>query len=129
MKTISLVWTLLWKTSVVAVAVVLSVLGASGVGFHGAELIAKIPFIKILVEFVGLSFGDEDMIGNIISTAFGASIKFSVSAAMCLGPSFLVYRIAKPVLFIMVPMLLWVAVVGARNGMVSDFDVSRALSQ
>ncbi len=129
MKTISFIWTLLWKTSVVAIAVVLSALGASGVGFHGAELIAKLPFIKILLEFVGLSFGDEDVIGNFLSAAFGASIKFSVSAAMCLGPIFLVYRIAKPVLFIMVPILLWVAVVGARNGIVSDFDVGRALSQ
>lgn len=64
MNTISFIWTVLWKTSVVAVAVVLSALGASGVGFHGAELIAKLPFIKILVEFVGLSLGNEDMIGN-----------------------------------------------------------------
>ena len=85
--------------------------------------------MKILVEFVGLSFGDEDMTANILSAAFGASIRFSVSAAICLGPIFLVYRIAKPVLSIMVPILLWVAVVGARNGIVSDFDVGRALSQ
>jgi hypothetical protein len=129
MKMISFIWTLLWKTAVVAVAVVLGALGASGVGFHGAELIAKLPFRKILVGFVGLSLGDEDVIGNFLLAAFGAGVKFSVSAALCLVPSFLVYRIAKPLLFIMVPILLWVAVVGARNGIVSGFDVGRALSQ
>ena len=115
MKTVSFVWKFLWKTAVVAVAVVLGALGASGVGWHGAEFIAKLPLIKILAEFVGLSFGDEDVIGNLPSAEFGTGVKFCVSAAMCLGPSLLVYRIAKPVLFIMVPILLWVAVVGART--------------
>jgi hypothetical protein len=128
MKVLSVIWTLLWKTAVVAIAGVLGALGASGVGWHGAEMIAKLPFIKILAEFVGLSFGDEDVIGSVVSAEFGAALKFSVSAAMCLGPSFLVYKIAKPVLFIMVPILLWVTIVGARNGIVSGFDISRALS-
>ena len=92
LKVLSLIWRLLWKTAVVAIAVVLGALGASGVGFHGAELIAKLPFIKILLGFVGLSLGDEDVIGNFLAAAFGAGVKFSVSAALCLVPSFLVYR-------------------------------------
>jgi hypothetical protein len=117
MKVLFVIWTLLWKTAVLAIAGVLGALGASGVGWHGAEIIAKLPFIKILAEFVGLSFGDEDVIGSVVSAEFSAAVKFSISAAMCLGPSFLVYKIAKPVLFIMVPILLWVTIVGARNGM------------
>ena len=129
MKTKSFIWTLLWKTSIVAIAVLLSGLGASGVGFHGAELIVKLPFIRVLVECVGLLTGDEDVIGNFLSESFGAIIKLSASTSICLVPIFLIYRIAKPVLFIMVPILLWVTVVGARNGIVSDFDVGRALSQ
>jgi hypothetical protein len=123
------IWTLLWKAAVVAVALVVAALGSSGVGWHGAEMITKLPFIKILVEFVGLSLGDEDLIGSVVSGEFSAGIKFGLSAAMCLGPSFLVYKIAKPVLFIMGPILLWVAIVGARNGIVSGFDVGQVLAR
>lgn len=129
MTIVSFIWTLLWKTAVVAGAIVLGALGASGVGFHGAELITKLPFPKILAGFIGLSLRNEDVIVTFLSAAFGPGVKFGVSAAMCLGPSFLVYRIAKPVLFIMVPILLWVAVVGARNGIISGFDVGLALSR
>jgi hypothetical protein len=127
---ISFIWTLLWKAPVVAVALVLGALGASGVGFHGAELIAKLPFLKILAEGFGVTDTDEYLIVTLLSVATsGASIKFAVSALICLGPSLLVYRIAKPVLFIMVPIFLWVAVVGAHNGIVSGFDVGVALSR
>ena len=129
MKIVSFIWTLLWKTVVVAVAVVLAALGASGVGFHGAELIAKLPLLKILAGFVGLSLGDEDVIGSFLLAAFGATVKFGVSAAICFGPGFLIYRIAKPVLLIMLPILLSVAAVGAWNGIANDFDVGRALSR
>ncbi len=129
MRIICVIWTLLWKAAVVAVALVVAALGASGVGWHGAEMIAKLPFIKIVVEFVGLSFGDEDLIGSVVSAEFSAGIKFGLSAAMCLGPSFLVYKIAKPVLFIMGPILLWVAIVGARNGIARGFDVGQALAR
>jgi hypothetical protein len=130
MKIGSFIWPLIWKTVAVAVALVLGALGASGVGFHGAELIAKLPYAKILAEFVGLSFGDdEDVIVTFLSSAFVPAVKLGISAAICLGPSFLVYRIAKPVLYIMVPILLWVAVVGARNGIITGFDVDLALSR
>jgi hypothetical protein len=128
MKIGSFVWTLIWKTAVVAVALLLGALGASGVGFHGAELLAKLPYAKILAGFIGLSFRDEDVIVTFLSAVFGPGLKFGISASMCLGPSFLVYRIAKPVLVIMVPILLWVAVVGVRNGIISGFD-GLALSQ
>jgi hypothetical protein len=129
MKIASFIWTLIWKTAVIAVALVLGALGASGVGFHGAELIAKFPYATILAGFIGLSFRDEDVIVTFLSAAFAAGLKFGISAAMCLGPSFLVYRTAKPVLFFMVPLLLWVAVVGARNGIISSFDAGLALSR
>jgi hypothetical protein len=110
MTIIFFIWRLLWKTAVVAAAVVLGALGASGVGWHGAEMIAKLPLTEILVEFLGFSFGDDSLIVTFLSAGVGAGVKFCFSAAMCLGPSFLVYKIAKPVLFIMVPILLWVAI-------------------
>jgi hypothetical protein len=126
---ISFIWTLLWKAAVVAVALVLGALGASGVGFHGAELIAKLPFLKILAEAFGITDTDEYLIFTLLSAISGAGVKFAISALICLGPSLLVYRIAKSVLFIMVPIFLWVAVVGAHNGIVSGFDVGVALSR
>ena len=128
-KVTSFIWTLLWKTPVVAVAIVLGALGASGVGFHGAELIAKLPFLKILAGFLGITFRGEDLFVTVLSAVFGAFVNFAVSALICFGPGFLVYRIAKPALFVMVPIFLWVAVVGAYKGVVSGFDVGLALSQ
>ena len=74
MKVTSVIWTLLWKTAVVVIAGVLGALGASGVGWHGAEMIAKLPFIKILAGFVGLSLGfsycDENPIRNVVFAQF-----------------------------------------------------------
>ena len=129
MRIICVIWTLLWKAAVVAVALVVAVFGSAGVGWHGAEVIAKLPFMKILVEFVGLSFDDDDLIGSVMSAEFSAGIKFGLSAAMCLGPSFLVYKLAKPVLFIIGPILLWVTIVGARNGIANHFDVGQAFAR
>jgi hypothetical protein len=79
MKMISLIWTLLWKTAVIAVAVVLGVLGASGVGFHGAELMAKLPFLKILAGFFGITFRGEDLVTLLSSAIFGVGVKFAIS--------------------------------------------------
>jgi hypothetical protein len=51
---------------------------------------------------------------------------FAVGAAMTVGSVFLVLRIAKPALFVMVPILLYFAVVmGAWDGLASDFDATR----
>jgi hypothetical protein len=127
---ISFIWAFLWKAAAVAVALVIGALGASGVGFHGAELIAKLPFLKILAEAFGITDSDEYLFWTLQSAVISsAGVKFAVSSLICLGPSLLVYRIAKPVLFIMVPIFLWVAVVGAHNGIVSGFDVGVALSR
>jgi hypothetical protein len=123
------IWTLLWKTPVVAVAVVVGALGASGVGFHGAELIAKLPFLKILAGFFGITLNDEDLFATVISAVFAAVIKFAVSWLICVGPSLLVYRIAKPAVFVMIPIFLWVAAVGAYKGIATGFDVGLAYSQ
>jgi hypothetical protein len=51
---------------------------------------------------------------------------FAISAAMALGPLALVHRIAKPALALMVPILLYSAVVpGGWDGFASDFDATR----
>jgi hypothetical protein len=46
--------------------------------------------------------------------------------ALAVGPVILVHRIAKPALWLMVSILLYVAIVpGAWNGLAGDFDATR----
>jgi hypothetical protein len=101
------VWRIIWKTPIVAVAVIVGALGAVQVGWSGAELIVNAPIMGPAEDFV---------------TVF----LFAVGAAMTIGPAFFVLRIAKPALFLMVPILLYFAVVpGAWNGYASEFDTTR----
>ena len=101
------VWKIVWKTPVVAVAIIVGALGAIQVGWGGAELIVNAPLMGPIEGFV---------------TVF----LLAVGAAMTIGPAFLVLRIAKPALFLMVPILLLSAVVlGAWNGVASEFDTTR----
>jgi hypothetical protein len=98
------VWKIVWKTPVVAVALLVGMFGASQAGWSGAEAIVNYPFSGALEDFI-------------------TGIIFIVSAAMAVGPVVLVYKIAKPALVLMVPILLYVAhVPGAWNGVASDFD-------
>ncbi len=99
MKTPSFVW----KTPVVAVALLIGALAASQAGWSGAEAIA--------------SRGDAGVISDLF---------FTLGAGICFGTFTLVQRIAKPVLWVMVPICLYSALVlGAWDGFLSDFDGTR----
>src|ERR1700730_12047441 len=101
------VWKIVWKTPIVAVAIIVGALGAIQAGWSGAELIVNAPLMGPVEDFV---------------TVF----LFAVGAAMTIGPAFLVLRIAKPALLLMLPILLYSAVApGAWNGFASEFDTTR----
>jgi hypothetical protein len=103
----SYVWKIIWKTVFVAVALLVGTLGASQAGWSGAELVVNSPFMGPIEDFI-------------------TGIFFIVSAVMAVVPVTLVYKIAKPALVIMVPILLYVALVpGAWNGIASGFDATR----
>jgi len=100
MKSIS---KLLWKIPVVVGALVIGTMAASQAGWSGGEVIA--------------SRGSAGFITDLLFT-LGAGVSISTVA--------LVQRIAKPVLWVMVPILLYSALVaGALNGFASDFDATR----
>ncbi len=95
-------WEVLWKTPVVAGALVIGYIAASQAGWSGAELIVS---------------SQRNFITGLLSTAGGA---------IAYGTVLLVERIAKPFLWVMVPLLLYSAIVpGAWNGFASDFDATR----
>lgn len=92
------------KAPVVAGAMVIGSIAASQAGWSGAEAVA--------------SRGSAGLITDLFFTA-GVTIS--------LGSAALVNRIAKPVLWVMGPILLYSALVlGAWNGFASDFDATRA---
>lgn len=103
MKIMPSVWKILWKTPVVAGALVIGSMAANQAGWSGAEAI--------------VSRG---------SAGFITDLFFTVGAMISVGTVELVKRIAKPVLWIMVPIFLYSALVlGAWNGVASDFDATR----
>jgi hypothetical protein len=107
MKIIPFVWKIIWKTAVVPIALLIGALGASQAGWSGAELIVNAPLMGPLEDFA-------------------TGIMLTLGAAMTIGPVMLVHRIAKPALFLMVPILFYSAVVpGAWNGFAGDFDSTR----
>jgi hypothetical protein len=96
-----------WKIPVVAVAIIAGAIGANQAGWSGAEEIVNAPLMGPIEHFV-------------------TGLLFAVGAVMTIGSALLVLRIAKPALFVMVPILLYFAVVlGAWNGFASDFDATR----
>jgi hypothetical protein len=106
-KIIPFVWKIIWKTPVVAVALLVGSLGASQAGWSGAELVVNSPLMGPLEDFV-------------------TGIILTISAAVAVGPLVLVHRIAKPALWLMVPILPYSAVVpGSWDGFASDFDATR----
>jgi hypothetical protein len=107
MKIMRLIGKILWKTMLVAGALIIGSLGAYQFGWSGAELIVNAPF--------------NGAFGDFISGLFLSLGGLAASAAVVL-----VQRIAKPILWVMVPILLYCAAVpGAWNGVVSDFDATR----
>jgi hypothetical protein len=94
---------LVWKTPLVAGALLVGALAANQAGWSGAEAIA--------------SRGDAGFITDLF---------FTLGAGVCFGTLTLVQRIAKPILWVMVPIFLYSALVlGAWNGFASDFDTTR----
>jgi len=93
----------LWKTPVVIGALVVGCLAASQAGWSGAEFIAE-----------------RGQAGFVTDLLFFGTVAISYCIIL------LVQRIAKPMLWVMVPILLYVAAVpGAWNGFASDFDTER----
>jgi hypothetical protein len=92
-----------WKPPVVAGALLVGAFAANQAGWSGAEAIA--------------SRGDAGFVTDLF---------FTLGAGVCFGTCTLVQRIAKPVLWVMVPICLYSALVlGAWNGFASDFDATR----
>jgi hypothetical protein len=57
---------------------------------------------------------------------FGTTIILAIAAGLTVGPIILIHRIAKPALWVLVPVLLYVAIVpGVWNGIAGDFDATR----
>lgn len=98
---------IIWKTLVVVAALVVGVFGASQAGWSGAELVVNSLITGMLESFV-------------------TGILFSVSGGVAIGTVILIQRIAKGMLWLAVPVLLYSAIVmGAWNGFASDFDATR----
>ncbi len=102
-----LIVSILWKTPVVVGAVVVGAIAACQVGWSGAELVVNSSLMGMVEDFI-------------------TGIFFSLGAAMSVGTLLLVQRLAKPVLWLMVPIFLYAALVlGAWNGFAADFDATR----
>lgn len=107
MRIMPFVWKIVWKTPVVVVALLVGSFGASQVGWSGAELVVNSSLMEPL-EYLA------------------TVILLAIAAAMVIGPVILIQRIAKRALWLMAPILLYVAIVpGAWNGIAGDFDATR----
>jgi hypothetical protein len=97
----------LWKAPVVAAAVILGAIAANQVGWSGADLVLNTPLMGGLEQEITRLF-------------------FLVGSAVAGGTLWVVYRLARPALWVLVPLMAYSALVpGAWNGIVSDFDTIR----
>ncbi len=96
MKIMPFLWKIVWKPPVVVVALLIGSLGATQAGWSCAELVVNAPLMGPIEDFV-------------------TGIMFTVGTAMTIGPLILVHRIAKPALYLMVPILVYSAVCRARG--------------
>jgi len=100
---------IIWKTVVVAGALLVGLLTANQVGWSGAEVVLTAPIMGL-------------------ADTLGTTVIFAISALITVGSIILIYRIAKHVLWFAAPVFLYLAfVLGAWNGYMSDFDATRAL--
>ena len=99
---------MIWKVPAVAAALLVGLLGVSQAGWSGTELVVNLPLMGPLVDFA-------------------TGIFFAIGAAVCAGIVILIaQRIAKPALWLVLPILLYATLVsGAWNGLASDFDATR----
>jgi hypothetical protein len=97
----------IWKTPIVAIELLVGAIGANQAGWSGAELVVNAPLMGPIEGLL-------------------TSFMLIVGATMAVGPVVLVHRIAKPALWLMVPILLYSALVpGVWNGFAGDFDATR----
>jgi hypothetical protein len=107
MKIMSSVWNAVWKPPVVLIALLAGAFGANQVGWSGADLALNGQLMGIFEDFI-------------------AGLYCAIGAAVCYGTFLLLQRIAKPALWLMVPVCLYSALVlGVWNGFASDFDAIR----
>lgn len=98
---------LLWKIPAVIIAVVIGVFGASQAGWSGAD---------VVVNLKATTLGDS----------FLTSLMFFVGFALCYGAIVFVKWAGKPLLWVVVPLFLYIAIVpSAWNGYVCGFDHPR----
>jgi hypothetical protein len=98
---------LLWKTPMVAIALLIGSVAANQAGWSGAELVVNAPMMGLAEGLV-------------------TSLMLIVGAILAIGSLVLVYTRAKPALWLMAPILLYSALVlGVWNGFVGDFDSTR----
>jgi hypothetical protein len=107
MNIVRLVGKALVRMALVVGALVIGSLGAYQLGWSGADLIVNAPF--------------KGIFGNLISGLF-----FAVGALAASSAVVILQRKAKPILWVMIPILAYCAFVpGVWNGIVSDFDATR----
>jgi hypothetical protein len=100
-------WRVIWRIPTVAVALLIGNLAAIRAGWSGAELFLNSSLMGWFEEFV-------------------TGVVCNVALIAAVGATLLVQKIAKPMLWVMVPVLLYSAIVpGAWNGVASDFDLTR----
>jgi hypothetical protein len=98
---------LLWKIPAALIAVILGLFGSSQAGWSGADVV--------------LNFREMGL-----ANAFETSVFFSIGFGVCYGALMFIRWSARPVLWLMIPLSLYVAIVpSAWNGYVSGFDHSR----
>jgi hypothetical protein len=98
---------IIWKTPVVVGALVVGSIAASQAGWSGADLAVNSQLMGMFEEFT-------------------TGVFFAGGALVCVGAFYLVQRLAKPALWLMVPVLLYAGIVlGAWDGFASEFDAAR----
>jgi hypothetical protein len=103
MKIVSIIW----KIPVVIVAVVLGSFGASQLGWSGADYL--------------LNWNLMGLFERVITWVY-----FLIGSCLTIGTLFGVYRIARPALWIVVPIMIYSAcILGIWNGIDCDFDYTR----
>jgi hypothetical protein len=109
-KIMPFVWKTIWKAPVLVVALLVASFGASQVGWSGAELVVNSSTMEPLERLATI-------------------IVLALATAITAAPIILIYRLAKPGMWLFVPVLLYVAIVpGAWNGIAGDFDATRVAS-
>jgi hypothetical protein len=93
------IWNFVWKSSVVVGAFVLGAMAANQAGWSNTELVVESEYGQLFTDLL-----------------------CTVSLAIAYGSVVIVQRIAKPALWLIVPILLYSAAIGGWNGYASDFD-------